>query len=290
MGAWISKEKHKLNRSLPSNVRINGGSDVLGAGYLEKKHGPLPLGNPNAGIQNVTMAKYVEDDVYNKRYDIAGKFNKNFVEDFPQKQVRAYTDLYDDAIRLMKSSDLDAFDLTKEDQTTRDLYGDNNFGQGVLLARRLVETGVRYVEVQLGGWDMHNDVFGNMETRGTTLDNGLASLLQDLDRRGLLSSTLVVVASEFGRTPEVKAGRVGRDHHPTAFSAMLAGGGVKGGYVHGKSDKRGHYVEEKGVKMEDLNATIAYMMGMDITETTYSPSGRPFKIANAGEVVTDILA
>jgi len=91
-------------------------------------------------------------------------------------------------------------------------------------------------------------------------------------------------------TPEVKAGRVGRDHHPTAFSAMLAGGGVKGGYVHGKSDKRGHYVEEKGVKMEDLNATIAYMMGMDITETTYSPSGRPFKIANAGEVITDILA
>lgn len=290
MGAWISKEKHKLNRSLPSNVRINGGSDVLGAGYLEKKHGPLPLGNPNAGIQNVTMAKYVEDDVYNKRYDIAGKFNKNFVEDFPQKQVRAYTDLYDDAIRLMKSSDLDAFDLTKEDQTTRDLYGDNNFGQGVLLARRLVETGVRYVEVQLGGWDMHNDVFGNMETRGNTLDTGLSALLLDLDRRGLLSETMVVVASEFGRTPEVKAGRVGRDHHPSAFSALVAGGGIKHGYVHGKSDKRAHYVDENPVKMEDLNATIAWAMGMDINKTIYSPSGRPFKIANAGEVIKDILA
>ena len=290
MGAWVSKKTPKLNRSLPSNVRINGGSDILGSGYLEKKHGPLPLGNPNAGIQNVSQAKYLDETMYNKRMDISSKFNKNFLDTFPQKQVRAYTDLYDDAIRLMKSTDLEAFDLTKEDQATRDMYGTNSFGQGCLLARRLVETGVRYVEVQLGGWDMHNDVFGNMETRGTTLDNGLASLLQDLDRRGLLSSTLVVVASEFGRTPEVKAGRVGRDHHPTAFSAMLAGGGVKGGYVHGKSDKRGHYVEEKGVKMEDLNATIAYMMGMNITETTYSPSGRPFKIANAGEVVTDILA
>ena len=290
MGAWISKEKERLNRTLPSNVRINGGSDVLGAGYLEKKHGPLPLGNPNAGIQNVTMAKYVEDDMYNKRFDIASKFNGKFMKDFPQKQVRAYTDLYDDADRLMKSTDLDAFDLTKEDQATRDLYGDNNFGQGVLLARRLVETGVRYVEVQLGGWDMHNDVFGNMETRGNTLDTGLSALLMDLDRRGLLSDTMVVVASEFGRTPEVKAGRVGRDHHPSAFSALVAGGGIKEGFVHGKSDERAHYVDESPVKMEDLNATIAWAMGMDIAKTIYSPSGRPFKIANAGEVIKDILA
>lgn len=290
MGAWISKEKYKLNNSLPSNVRINGGSDVLGAGYLEKKHGPLPLGNPNAGIQNVTMAKYVDDSMYSKRYDIAGKFNNKYLEKFPQKQIRAYTDLYDDAVRLMKSTDLAAFDLTKEPQDIRDMYGDNNFGQGCLLARRLVETGVRYVEVQLGGWDMHNDVFGNMETRGATLDSGLSSLLLDLNRRGLLSETMVVVASEFGRTPEVKAGRVGRDHHPSAFSALVAGGGIKEGYVHGKSDKRGHYVDENPVKMEDLNATIAWAMGIDIAKTIYSPSGRPFKVANGGEVITDLLS
>lgn len=290
MGAWISKETQKLNRSLPSNVRINGGSDILGSGYLEKRHGPLPLGNPNAGIQNVSKAGYLDDNMYNNRIDIASKFNKSFTKTFPQKQVRAYTDLYDDAIRLMKSTDLEAFDLTKESPSTREEYGENSFGQGCLLARRLVETGVRYVEVQLGGWDMHNDVFGNMATRGATLDTGLASLLRDLERRGMLSQTLVVVASEFGRTPEIKAGRVGRDHHPTAFSALLAGGGIKQGYVHGKSDKRGHYVDEKGVKMEDLNATIAYTMGMDITKTIYSPSGRPFQIANSGEVVTDLLA
>lgn len=290
MGAWISKEKYKLNDTLPSNVRINGGSDVLGAGYLEKKHGPLPLGNPNAGIQNVTAAKYVDQNMYHKRVDIASQFNKTFSKSFPQKQVRAYTDLYDDAVKLMTSKDLESFDLSKEDQAVRDMYGNNNFGQGCLLARRLVETGVRYVEVQLGGWDMHNDVFGNMETRGATLDDGLSSLLLDLDRRGMLSETMVVVASEFGRTPEVKAGRVGRDHHPSAFSALVAGGGIKGGYVHGKSDKRAHYVDEKPVKMEDLNATIAWTMGLDITKTVYSPSGRPFKLANAGEVITDLLA
>ena len=290
MGAWVSRMTTKLNRTLPSNVRINGGSDILGAGYLEKKHGPLPLGNPSAGIQNVNKAGYLDENMYNKRLEIAGKFNDKFSTIHPQKQVRAYTDLYDDAVRLMKSTDLQAFDLTKESQSIRDMYGEDRFGQGCLLARRLISTGVRYVEVQLGGWDMHNDIFGNMETRGNTLDTGLSALLKDLEQRGMLSSTLVVVASEFGRTPEVKAGRVGRDHHPSAFSALLAGGGIKQGYVHGKSDDRAHYVDEKPVKMEDLNATIAYAMGMDINKTIYSPSGRPFKIANAGEVIKDILA
>lgn len=290
MGAWVSRFTEKLNNTLPSNVRINGGSDVLGAGYFEKKHGPLPLGNPNAGIQNVNMAGYVDQSMFDKRLEIAGKFNKNFLGTYPQKQIRAYTDLYDDATRLMKSDDLKAFDLTNEPQEIRDEYGDNNFGQGCLLARRLVESGVRFVEVQLGGWDMHNQVFDAMETRGATLDSGLSALLQDLDRRGLLSETLVVLASEFGRTPEVKPGRIGRDHHPSAFSALLAGGGIKQGFVHGVSDERGHYVEEKGVGMEDLNATIAHAMGIRVNKTIYSPSGRPFKVAHDGTVIQDILA
>lgn len=290
MGAWVSRFTEKLNNTLPSNVRINGGSDVLGAGYFEKKHGPLPLGNPNAGIQNVTKAGYVDQDMFNKRLDIANKFNKTFNGTYPQKQIRAYTDLYDDAARLMKSDDLKAFDLTNEPQQIRDEYGDNNFGQGCLLARRLVESGVRFVEVQLGGWDMHNQVFDALETRAATLDNGLSALLTDLERRGLLSQTLVVLASEFGRTPEVKPGRIGRDHHPSAFSTLLAGGGIKGGYVHGVSDERAHYVEENGVGMEDLNATIAHVMGLRINKTIYSPSGRPFKVAHDGQPIAEILA
>ena len=290
MGAWVSRFTEKLNRTLPSNVKINGGSDVLGAGYFEKKHGPLPLGNPSAGIQNVAKSGYLDDTMYNKRLEISSKFNKSFSGMYPQKQIRAYTDLYDDAIRLMKSDDLKAFDLTHEDQKTRDEYGDNNFGQGCLLARRLVETGVRFVEVQLGGWDMHNQVFDALETRAQQLDSGLSSLLIDLDRRGLLSSTLVVLASEFGRTPEVKPGRIGRDHHPSAFSTLLAGGGIKTGYVHGVSDERAHYVEEGGVGMEDLNATIAHAMGINVNKTIYSPGGRPFKVAHDGQVISDILA
>jgi hypothetical protein len=290
MGSWISKKCGKLNKTLPDNVKINGGSGILGAGYFESKHGPLPLGNPNAGIQNVKKSGYVEETMFHRRLDASRTLNKDFSEYFPQKQVRAYTDLYDNAISLMKSKDLEAFDLTKEPQELRDKYGTDNFGQGCLLARRLVENQVRFVEVSYGGWDMHNDVFGNMETRGAVLDAGLSSLLEDLNLRGLLSQTMVVVASEFGRTPEVKPGRVGRDHHPSAFSVLFAGGGVKEGYVHGKSDKRAHYVEENGVDIPSINATIAYAMGLSVEKTTYSPSGRPFKVSNGEPPILDILS
>ena len=290
MGSWISKLSGSLNETLPDNVKINGGSGVIGAGYFESKHGPLPLGNPNAGIQNVKKSGYVEENMYNRRLSASRTFNKHFSEDFPQKQVRAYSDLYDNAISLMKSRDLESFDLTKETEETRDRYGRDNFGQGCLLARRLIENKVRFVEVSYGGWDMHNDVFGNMETRGAVLDSGLSSLLQDLDMRGLLSQTMVVVASEFGRSPEIKAGRVGRDHHPSSFSALFAGGGIKGGYVYGKSDERAHYVEENGVDIESINATIAYAMGLSVEKITYSPSGRPFKVSNGKPPILEILS
>jgi hypothetical protein len=290
LGSWVSRLSGKLNKTLPAQVRINGGSDVLGAGFLESKHGPLPLGNPSSGIQNSKAAKYLDETMYDGRLKTAQEFNKMFLGEYSQKQVRAYTDLYNDAVKLMSSKDLEAFDLTKETQETRDMYGDDNFGQGCLLARRLVDTGVRFVEVQLGGWDMHNDVFGNMETRGATLDQGLSALLKDLERTGKLSNTMVVVASEFGRSPEVKAGRIGRDHHPTAFSAFLAGGGIKGGTVYGVSDKRAHYVEEEGASVEDLNATIAHALGLKLEEIHYSPSGRPFKVAHDGKILNKILA
>lgn len=290
MGSWVSKQCDTLNETLPDNVKINGGSGVIGAGYFESKHGPLPLGNPNVGIQNVKKSKYVEESTYNRRLNASRTLNKHFNEDFPQKQVRAYSDLYDNAISLMKSRDLEAFDLTKEPQDLRDKYGEDNFGQGCLLARRLVENKVRFVEVSYGGWDMHNDVFGNMETRGSVLDAGLSSLLEDLNVRGLLSDTMVVVASEFGRSPEIKAGRVGRDHHPSAFSAFFAGGGIKQGHVYGKSDERAHYVEENGVDVPSINATIAYAMGLSVEKITYSPSGRPFKVSNGEPPILDILS
>ena len=289
MGSWVSRMSQKLNLTLPDNVKINGGSGILGAGFLESKYGPLPLGNPNAGIQNIKKSSYLDEETYKQRTDIAKSFNQSFGKSFPQKQIRAYSDLYDNAIKLMKSKDLDAFDLTKEPESIREKYGQNNFGQGCLLARRLVESKVRFVEVVYGGWDMHNDVFGSLEDKATTLDSGLSALLEDLNTRGLLNDTMVVVASEFGRTPEIKSGRNGRDHHPSSFSALFAGGGIKGGQVYGQSDKRGHYVEENGVGIESINATIAYAMGLSLSKTLFSPSGRPFKISNGEPPLYSLL-
>ena len=160
----------------------------------------------------------------------------------------------------------------------REAYGDDAFGQGCLLARRLVENNVRFVEVSLGGWDTHQGNFVRVPERCDILDRGLATLLEDLHRRGLLDETLVVVATEFGRTPDINQ-NVGRDHYPKAFSCMLAGGGVKGGTIYGKTDKEGREVAENKVMVPDLNATIGYGLGLPLDHVLYSPSKRPFTVA-----------
>lgn len=271
------------------NVRIGGGGN-LGAGFLESKFGPLPIGNPKAGLANSKMADYLDEQQFGNRIAMSQKMNSTFTGHFPQKKVRAYTDLYKDAVKLMKSEDLQAFDITKEPQQMHDLYGESNFGQGCLLARRLIENQVRYVEVTRGGWDTHDDNFNRVAENCADLDQGLSALLTDLEVRGLLKETMVVLTSEFGRTPNINP-RDGRDHWPFCFTAFMAGGGIKGGTVFGKSDKVGRNVEEgKSVSPADLNATIAYALGLPLNDVQYSPSGRPFTVAHKGEPLFDVLA
>ena len=200
----------------------------------------------------------------------------------------AYTDLYKDAIKLMASEDLTAFDINKEPEVMHEKYGTSNFGQGCLLARRLVEHGVRYVEVTRGGWDTHSNNFERVEENCVDIDKSIGALLSDLEVRGMLSNVLVVLTSEFGRTPDINQGN-GRDHWPMAFSALYAGAGIKGGTTFGKSDDLGKRAVENPVKPEDLNATIAYMMGLEVQNVHYSPSGRPFKVANEGKPIKDIM-
>lgn len=202
--------------------------------------------------------------------------------------MRAYTEFYDETMNLLTSKDLEAFDLTKEDAATRQLYG-NGFGQGCLLARRLVQSGVRFVEVRSGGWDMHNYIDEAMERTGSGMDNAFAALLTDLQRTGLLDSTLVVLGSEFGRTPNINENS-GRDHYPKVYSTVFAGGGVKGGYVYGSSDKDGKEVADKQVTVQDFIATIGAAMGLPVSEVVMSPSGRPFTVGDKGKVVGDIFA
>ena len=180
----------------------------------------------------------------------------------------------------MKSEDLAAFDLTREKPALRNRYGRHTFGQGCLLARRLVEHGVRFVEVTLGEWDTHYDNFTGVQARCQLLDSAYSSLITDLKERGLLESTLVVLTTEFGRTPEIqKEHRNGRSHHPGAFTSLLAGGGVKGGITYGKTDEHARKVIENPVTFHELNSTIAFSLGIDHTKVIKSPSNRPFRMA-----------
>ncbi|MCW0217544.1 MAG: DUF1501 domain-containing protein, partial [Prosthecobacter sp.] len=198
-------------------------------------------------------------------------------------------DMYDDAMAMMKSEDLKAYHITEEPEELRKSYGKEAFGQGCLLARRLVERGVRFVEVSLGGWDTHTANFVRVPELCETLDKGLSSLLQDLNSRGLLEETLVVLTSEFGRTPTINQ-NVGRDHYPKAFSAVLAGGGIAGGTTYGKTDKEGREVVENKVQIADFNATIAYALGLPLDQIIYSPSKRPFTIADKGQPLMPVFA
>jgi uncharacterized protein (DUF1501 family) len=220
---------------------------------------------------------------------LADELDKDFRATFPHRNVKAYADMYDDAMTMMKSEDLKAFDLADEAPDVRAAYGKEAFGQGCLLARRLVERGVRFVEVSLGGWDTHNANFGAVPERCETLDKGLSALLNDLHLRGMLQDTLVVVTTEFGRTPDINQ-NVGRDHYPKAFSAVMFGGGVKGGFVYGKTDKEGREVIEDKIKIQDMNATIAFALGLPLDQVIYSPSKRPFTIADKGQPLTSVFA
>lgn len=285
-GSWVSKMLGGINRGIPDHVAIMGNS--IGAGFLESKHGPIPIGNPRAGLANSKMAEYLKIDQFDSRMNLAMTMNQSFTEKYPVKQVRAYTDLYKDAVKLMRSEDVKAFDISAEPAHMHELYGDTNFGQGCLLARRLVEYGVRYVEVTRGGWDTHDNNFERVEANCVDIDKAVGALLIDLERNGLLTDTLVVLTSEFGRTPDINP-RDGRDHWPMAFSAMFAGAGIKGGTVYGSSDELGKRVAENPTKPEDLNATIAYLLGIETQNVHFSPSGRPFKVAHEGVPINNIM-
>ena len=288
MGAWMTRLAERSNPTLPGAVVVSGGPQHPLAGFLPSSHQPLAIGKPDDGLRNSKMLSGVTEEDFKKRLSLADQFDKGFREKYDLKKVRAYSDMYADAVRLMKSGDLEAFDIQKESEETRESYGDETFGQGLLLARRLVERQVRFVEVQLGGWDTHQLNFERAPERCGILDQALSALLDDLDKRGMLDETLVVLATEFGRTPNINVNQ-GRDHYPKAFSCMLAGGGIQGGQVWGKTDLEGREVIENRVEIPDFNATIAYALGLPLDEIVYSPTRRPFTLADKGQPLTQLL-
>lgn len=290
MGPWIQHLKGRQNKTLPDTVLISAPARHPGAGFFDPTLSPLPIGDPNRGLENTTAPQYLTDESFDKRVTLINGFDKKFREKFRVKSVQSYTDFYSEAIALLSSGELQAFDLNKEKNEDRDRYGRDGFGQGCLLARRLIENNVRCVEVTCGGWDMHSNIYapGNLSARTGILDRAVGNLLKDLAERSLLDETLVVLTTEFGRSPKINY-NAGRDHHPAAFSSVLAGGGIKGGQFYGKSDAAGHAVAEDGVAPADLNATIATALGLPLDKVIMSPTGRPFKVAHDGAALTKLL-
>lgn len=295
LGAWVVGELASDEMALPPYVGVGIDAEHAGCGFLETRWAPTPIGDPTQGIVNMSRRRQDSVDDFNVRLQMAHRFDQRFKRRYHDDQVAAFDVMYREAVRLMGSEDIEAFDLAKEPDAVREKYGrgaDGKLtfgGQGCLLARRLVEAGVPFIEVVLDGWDGHVEWFRRLPRIGGELDLALSALLEDLSSRGLLEKTLVVLTTEFGRSPKISANG-GREHHPAAYCSMLAGAGVKAGVVHGATDDIGFAPETDAVSVADFNATIAAAAGLPYDKEFFAPNGRPFKIGGGGTPIREVLA
>lgn len=259
---------------LPSYVSIGGpGAD---AGFLGAAHSPFAIKNPKKEVANIKPFNYVDDDRFDVRTDLVAELDASFAARHPDSElIKNHRAVTDKAIAMIKSAEVVAFDTSKESRRVRDLYGTSAFGTGCLMARRLISSGVTFVEVMHGGWDTHSDHDDRMKTLCADMDQGMSALLLDLESHGLLESTLVVWIGDFGRTPQLND-RGGRDHYPQVTPAVFAGGGVPGGQVIGATDADGEKVIEGKVSVPDVFATMAHLLGIDPEVERTSRAGRPF--------------
>ena len=288
IGSWYHKLKGKLNPTLPASVFIGRESRFHGSGgFFEPEFEPLAINEPQSGLKYAR--RLVDENRFKRRINLANDIDAEFLKRYHSKPIRAYGHMYADAVRLMDSPDLAAFDIHREDENTKSRYGSEPFGQGCLLARRLIERNVRSVEVSFGGWDTHQNNFTSIPELCHTMDKAVAALLDDLKRVGKLDDTVVVLTTEFGRTPKINQ-NVGRDHYPQAFTSVLAGGGFKGGYIHGKTSEGAEEVIEGSMTIPDFNATIAHALGIPVDHVLYSPTVRPFTVAHKGKPQLGLLS
>ena len=286
LGGWVSQELGSKSAELPNFVSIGGPS--LGAGFLGLQNGPFILDNPGQPPQNVTLPKNVDDARFADRRAQLAILEERFAVATGDPQVAGRRAIYDQAVRMMKSPKIAAFDVSSEPEALKKSYGDSKFGRGCLVARRLVESGVKLVEVVLDGWDTHQDNFERTKKLMGTLDPAFATLLADLGQRKLLDSTLVVCMGEFGRTPKINPNE-GRDHFPAAWSAVLAGGGIRGGQAFGKTNEDGSKVVENALAVPHLFATMTTLLGLDPSKTVTSPIGRPIGMTEDGVAVRALM-
>jgi hypothetical protein len=302
LGALISNELADEQADLPGFVNVGGAfaQPSVAAGFLGPRHAPLvaasdSIGRPQGGenstlrVEDLTSPS-ISPDRWKERLGLLQEMEQPFLASRPGPGTASHLTAYDRAARLRSPTAMRAFNLLEESDAMRDRYGRGTFGQGCLLARRLVERGVPFVEVTLGGWDTHQNNFEQVRTLCRTLDPAWSTLLSDLNDRGLLDSTIVVWMGEFGRTPGINP-RSGRDHYPAAWSMVLGGGGIRGGQVIGRTSANGMTVEDRPVRVPDLMATICVALGLDPRKQNVSNVARPIRLADpSGEPVKEVLA
>jgi Protein of unknown function (DUF1501) len=307
LGSLVSKELGDTSAELPNFVAVSPfrafSQGAFGPGFLGPAYAPLVVGEGNFGepqpnenadgalrVQDLDRPGDISTEQAESRYDLLRDLETSFVSERPTLVAQSHATAYDRAVRLMQSVGAKAFDLSDETAKVRDSYGRNIFGQGCLLARRLVERGVPFVEVNLGGWDTHQNNFDAVKRQCGVLDPAWGQLMTDLDARGLLETTTIICMGEFGRTPRINQG-TGRDHYPNAWSAVLAGGGIRGGQAYGRTVEDGSKVDGEPTSVPDLLATLCQALGIDHLKQNPSNVGRPIRIVDkAAKVIKDIVA
>jgi uncharacterized protein (DUF1501 family) len=295
IGSVVSKELADAQAELPGFVTVGQprGATLGGAaGFLGPQYAPLAVAGDgeSMGVQDLELPSGMKPGQASARVALLNDLEREFVSRRPAPGPLAHQAAIERAVRLMNPAAAKAFDLEDEPAKLRDRYGRNRFGQACLLARRLVERSVPFVEATFDGWDTHFNNFPAIERLSATLDAAWGTLLSDLQDHGLLDSTLVVWMGEFGRTPQIN-GQVGRDHFPGAWTTVLGGGGIKGGQVVGKTSPDGLKVMERPVPVPDFMATICRALGLDPAKQNLSNVGRPIRLADAGaKPIQEILA
>ncbi|MCI0340764.1 MAG: DUF1501 domain-containing protein [Planctomycetales bacterium] len=286
LGAIVARHRGNPDFDLPNFVSIGGGS--VGGGYFGPDNNPFVVQRPGAPIENLKAP--VGDARLERRLKLLEDLEQRFAGARATEPVEAHEAMYAKAVRMMRSPMIEAFDVSKEPEEVKAAYGKTPFGTGCLMARRLIEKGVKCVEVVLNGWDTHDDNFNRVKTLCGALDPAYATLLTDLDSKGLLKRTLVIWMGEFGRTPKINdRGGGGRDHFPKAWCSVLAGGGIRGGQVIGKTDADGQEVADRPVTVPDLFASLCRAFAVDPGQVNHA-GPRPIKLVEKGTLVKELFA
>jgi len=286
-GAVVAHElaDQRPDLQIPPFVSVGGGS--VGPGFLGMAWSPFTV-NSNGQVRNLEMG--IEEGRLYQRMKALEMIETSFISQNRGSAAEDHMKVLKKTVNLMTSAQMDAFKVNKEPKDVQDRYGNDGFGKGCLMARRLVEAGVPFVEVDLGGWDNHQNIFTTLQNQKLpALDKAMSALVEDLNKRGLLQDTAIIWMGEFSRTPRIN-GNTGRDHWARSWSVVVGGAGMKGGIAVGKTNEDGTSVETDPYTSQDVMATICKALGISLETTFTSKNGRPMKIANGGKVIKELFA